>query len=260
MRISGDGSASIAYATKHLKSDSSRWLQQRGRPPIAITTGPYGIFYDPQSDNVIAAMGILGVVVGTADGEWTLVAVGPFRPISLSFIEKVQALITIFWVTVITLMPAAMAATIALTSILIRRGPNSPFAGLRKFIAMTLSGVAHLTAVTTGLGFFQPIDDFDKVVWGFFVTVTIMLSLISLALCADTFARLPPSARRSWIVAIIVAALAMIAEIFLMLIIWLQLNVATDFVVAGMIILVIATGLALLLYLTSQRRSESESS
>ncbi len=265
MHISGDGSASTAYSTKHLKSGSSGWLQQRAMSPIAITTGPYGILYDPQSDNVIAAMGILGVVVGTPDGEWTPVAVGPFRPISLSFIEKVQALMTIFLVTVITLMPAAMAATIALTSIFIRRdqAPNSRFARLRKFIrrfiAITLSGVALLIAVGMLSSFDQPLDDIEKIGAGFFVTVTIMLSLISLALCADTFASLPPSARRPWIVAIIVAALAMIAEIFLMFVVWLQLNVSTDFAVIGMIILVIATGAALLLYLRSSQRSESES-
>ena len=272
IRISGDGSASVAYSTRHLKSGSSAWFQRHETPHLApqvITTRPHGILYDSQSGNVIAAMGILGVVVGTPDGEWTPVAVGPFQPIDFSFTGKLSALPGLsgtFLATIATLVPAVMTTFIALAGILNRRDPASQPGNTRRYIALAISVAALPIAAYQLANFSQPHDPFDTSldpveVWQsvqvIAVIVVIVLSATSFGLCVHVFESLSFTARRSWIVATILAALAMIAEILLMFIVWLQIDVSTDFVVAGILFLVITTGVALLFYLTSPRRSQA---
>lgn len=275
MYLSSDGSASVVYSTRHLKSGSSAWFQRHETPHLApqvITTRPHGILYDSQTGNVIVAMGILGVVVGTPDGEWTPVAVGPFQPIDFSFTGKLSALPGLsvtFLATIVTLVPAVMTAFIALAGIVNRRDSASQPGNARRYVALAISVVALPIAAYQLANFSQPHDPFDtsldpvevwQTVQVIAVIVAIVLSVTSFGLCVHIFENLPFAARRSWIVATILAVLTMIAEIFLMFVVWLQIDVSTDFVVAGILVLVIATGVVLLLYLTSPRRSETEPS
>ena len=273
VHTSSDGNTRIVYSTEHLKSNAAQWVQKRATSHLPgindgigysdsqeITTQPHGILYDPHSGNVIAAMGILGVVVGMPDGEWRPVEVGPYQPVNFSFMDKVRLLFGIFCAIVITLVPAVTTGFIALAGILNRGQSRLLSPGARKYVAMALSGVSFLIACGILTSFDQIIDDFDDVMIGFLATVAVILAISSFGCCVHIFDNLLSAERRSWTIKIMVGALAMIAEIFLMFVIWLQLNVATDFVVAGIIVLVIATGIVLLLYLTSPRRSESESS
>ena len=64
-----------------------------------ITSEPGGMAYDEASGNLVVAMGILGLLVGTSDGEWTSYAVGRYRRTDFSFLGKTQLLLSSigFW-------------------------------------------------------------------------------------------------------------------------------------------------------------------
>lgn len=59
-----------------------------------VTINPHSIYYSPKSDEVVAAMGLQGVVVGTADGKWTREGVGRFQPIDLSVFGRIKNVLT----------------------------------------------------------------------------------------------------------------------------------------------------------------------
>jgi len=59
-----------------------------------VTINPHSIYYSPKSDEVVAAMGLQGVVVGAADGRWTREGVGRFQPIDLSVFGRIKNVLT----------------------------------------------------------------------------------------------------------------------------------------------------------------------
>ncbi len=96
------------YSTAHLKDGSNIWAQkvQAGiRDATEVTTQPQRIVYDPASDNLIVAMGRLGVVVGTPDGRWDSFALGPYLPPDFSFAGKSRLLLSRyeFWAAILLL-------------------------------------------------------------------------------------------------------------------------------------------------------------
>ena len=109
-----NGVADTVFSASDWRTSSNRWFQKsqthdlRGR---LLSKGPVAIAYDPASDNVIAAAGIMGAVVGTPDGQWTAVAVGNYSPLVFSRSAKLKTLLSqhVFWATVIT-FPLLMIA------------------------------------------------------------------------------------------------------------------------------------------------------
>ena len=110
-----DGVADAVFSAASWRTSSNQWLQEiktngleyRLEPPAdrrVLSKGPVAIAYDPSSGNVIAAVGIMGVVVGTPDGQWSSVAVGEYTPVEFSSSAKLKALLSqnIFWATVVT--------------------------------------------------------------------------------------------------------------------------------------------------------------
>ena len=100
--IGTDGESEMAYSTAHLRQDGNRWTQNVATFHLGrrdLTKEPLSIVYDERSDNLIAAMGIQGVVVGAPNGVWTRVAVGPYSPTDFSFSAKTGTLLShpVFW-------------------------------------------------------------------------------------------------------------------------------------------------------------------
>ena len=107
--------AETVFSAASWRTSSNQWFQEiktngleyRLEPPAdgrALSKGPVAIAYDPSSGNVIAAAGIMGVVIGTPDGQWRSVAVGDYTPVEFSSSAKLKALLSqnIFWATVVT--------------------------------------------------------------------------------------------------------------------------------------------------------------
>ena len=95
IRIS-DGTREIAYSASFLQKESNKRAQIVSTNRLGervITTEPYSITYDIQSDTVLVALGLEGAVTGTKDGVWTRVAVDQYVPSDFSFTGKMRTLL-----------------------------------------------------------------------------------------------------------------------------------------------------------------------
>ena len=98
--IGEDGQMELVYSTGYLRGDANKWMQENDTLELGrrfLTTRPVAILHHADSGNVIAAMGIQGVVVGTPDGRWRRVAVGDYAPTDFSFSGKIRALLDSGW-------------------------------------------------------------------------------------------------------------------------------------------------------------------
>ena len=97
LRVDGaSGSREVVYSFEYLQNGGNLWLQALDKRDVnhgVISTGPRDLFYDDQSGNLIAAMGLQGVVVIAPDGTATRVAVGYYLPTDFSLAGKVRMLV-----------------------------------------------------------------------------------------------------------------------------------------------------------------------
>ena len=92
-----DGRQVVVYSTAYLQEEANVWVQKHATTQLdirEIAERPHSIVYDERSGNVIAALGIQGVLVGTPDGRWTPFAVGPYTPTDFSFSGKTGQLLS----------------------------------------------------------------------------------------------------------------------------------------------------------------------
>ena len=106
--VDASGVSEVAYSTAYMEEEGNTWVQKHATTRLEereITTAPRNIVYDEGSGNLIAAMGIQGVVVGTPDGAWTRRPVGRYSPVDFSLGAKTGLLLSNagFWATVIGL-------------------------------------------------------------------------------------------------------------------------------------------------------------
>ena len=118
--VGADGNESVVYSAAYLRQAGNVWVQRQVTPQGDGVSGvgrPHSITYDANSGNVIVAMGLRGVVVGTPDGQWTKYAVGEYTPLDYSFSAKTNLLYSQFgfWITslVLSLSMAAMGLIIS---------------------------------------------------------------------------------------------------------------------------------------------------
>ena len=110
-----DGQRELVYFTEYLRGDANKWVQKsdtQGFGRRFLTTRPKAILYHADSGNVIAAMGIQGVAVGTPDGRWRRVAVGGYSPTDFSFSAKTRTLLESGWLV------GAIALTLSLSALM----------------------------------------------------------------------------------------------------------------------------------------------
>ena len=89
------GRKEVAYSAAYLQERGNINLQSRATGhlvPRQVTTKPFSIAYDEHTGNVVVAMGLQGIVVGTPDGRWTREAVGRFAPTDFSILRKLLLL------------------------------------------------------------------------------------------------------------------------------------------------------------------------
>ena len=98
---SKDGSREVVYSSPPW-SDANVWIQSKvmSLEDRGLATKPYSIIYHEQSGNVILAVGIRGVVIGTPDGRWAPVAVGDYESADFSRLNKMATLLSapFFWI------------------------------------------------------------------------------------------------------------------------------------------------------------------
>ena len=117
--VGPDGESRTAY-TSHLGEDANLWVQERSTTQLGlreIATMPLGVVYDDRTGNIIAAMGIQGVVVGTPDGAWARYSVGRYRPTDFSFTAKARLLLSSvgFWLASLALSLSMTGSALVLS-------------------------------------------------------------------------------------------------------------------------------------------------
>ena len=150
MLIGPDGESELAYSTAYLREDGNVWVQEKWTTQLgnrSIATGARYIAYHERSGNLIAAMGIQGVVVGTPEGEWTRYAVGPYSPTDFSFSGKTGLLLSNggFWATTLALSLSVTGLALVLSGF--RRGDLLPM-----LATVALTGLVLFTGVPMLIG------------------------------------------------------------------------------------------------------------
>ena len=150
--VTPDAPARITYSAAHLSSSANRWIQWQATESLGdreITTHPYALVYDDHHDTVVAAMGLQGVRVGTPDGDWRPVAVGPYSPTDFYVATRFGLLFSHpnLWISVVAVSVSVVAGTVALRRFRAEGG------GRHQTPAFVFSaGVLTLSPVGMGIG------------------------------------------------------------------------------------------------------------
>ncbi len=136
-----DTQAQVVYSTEHLQQKGNIWVQKvstEGHSELReLATRPLAIVYDNTSGNVVLALGIQGVVVGTPDGKWTTVAVGRLEPTDFSYQAKTRLLLSDleFWA-------ASLGLALAMTGMALIASQHRREDLLRSVIVGPVIGIA----------------------------------------------------------------------------------------------------------------------
>ena len=113
------GDREIVYSTANWTHDAHLWLQGKLMDAeYLFVAEPYGIAYHEQSGNLILAVGVRGVVVGTPDGQWIPAGVGEYLPADFSPLAKTLTLLSdpAFWILMFLLALSFTLFTLALSA------------------------------------------------------------------------------------------------------------------------------------------------
>ena len=125
-----DGQPETVYSVFHNRDDANHLLQARTEQ--GATYQLHSIHYDPVSNNIIAARGTEGIVIGTPAGQWQAVGVGPYRPARFSAWARTGLLLSLwsFWGNAAAMAAAFLAFAIILAASrrreIVAAGSNSP--------------------------------------------------------------------------------------------------------------------------------------
>ena len=149
--VDADGLPQVAYSTAFMQENRNVWAQEHATTRLdarKITTMPLSIVYDERSGNLIAAMGIQGVVVGAPDGVWTPYAVGRSSPVDFSFSGKTSLLLSngVFWAMAVAL--SVSMCGIVLVASRYRRSEMPVLAGTVLIALALLVGLPALLVAT----------------------------------------------------------------------------------------------------------------
>ena len=154
--VTADNRREIVYTAAYLQNDANVWMQKNTTTNLGdreLGTEPYSVVYDERSGNVIVAMGLQGVLVGTPDGQWSRVAVGRHSPTDFSPSSKALQLLssTSVWVTTI-----CISLSMTLLSVVLSRYRRETFPSK---ITVTLAILAMFTGLPSLLVLLEMSDE-----------------------------------------------------------------------------------------------------
>ncbi len=114
-----DGEWTAVYSAAYLQQEANLWIQGQATTHFGMRElgrRPHSIIYDERSGNLIVAVGLQGVLVGTPDSGWSRVAVDHYLPTDFSPLSKALVLIatTSLWTTAISLSASMTAISLVL--------------------------------------------------------------------------------------------------------------------------------------------------
>ncbi len=247
-----DGKREIAYSavvfserTDYIVVEAAtmHWEERK------IVIEPQAIHYDERSGNVIAATGLQGVVVGTPDGNWTRVGVGPYQPVDFSVLGRVKRLNhRVMWTMGVAL--AASFTAFALVISLLQ--PN--VSGWRTFLRETsgqVFAIGSLILALAATGWFTAVFDDDWI--GLFLTAHCVLavsgSIISILL-------MRPPMRSFRFTAVCFAALLVLFELSFFL--WMSGTIELETAKLTAMSVMAATSVGMGVYIRRNLREDSK--
>ena len=167
LRAGMDGMGELVYSAAYLQQSHNAWLQRISTVGLGereLSEQPLAIAYDPTSGNLVVAMGIQGVLIGTPDEQWIPVAVGPFRPTDFSLLSKARYLLASleFWTASFLLSLAMVGVALMMANRTMESLKSLPVelavgaGSVTTFVAMvwiSLDEVQNLLAGLASLGF-----------------------------------------------------------------------------------------------------------
>ena len=221
------GPSEVAYSARYLQESGNRWIQERSDEGInfeqELTTEPWAIVYEPQSGNLIVAMGRQGTVVGTPDGLWTPHAVGPYMPTDFSYFAKTLLLLNSLH---FVLMLVAVALATTGTGLIFSAPPRGH---MRDWIRLTLGTMSSLASGFLLLDF------------GIFADVLLLVVAVPSALLLGLLAVVAGWRRKQYWRGASISLLGMSSLTLLVFMLWLHVGIelqVAQLAVVGLAILV----------------------
>lgn len=138
-----DGEQEVIYSADYLREPANVVLQHlylKGADRVP-SVGSDSIYYDNYSGNILVAMGVQGVLIGTPDGQWTRIAVDRYTPSDFSVRARLRLL---------RLLPFFWAATALLLTSFVSLAGILAICGFKEIIgSMIIAGV--VIAIMQGL-------------------------------------------------------------------------------------------------------------
>ena len=166
----------MVYSTAFLRESANARNQELATRHLGyreIVYAPRSIAYHEPSGNVIATLGLEGVLVGDVSGSWHRVAVESYSPTGFSNIGRLKLVFSEPW-----LWATALALSVSFaTAALILSRPGTPWAwagGIVLSIVVVLPSTLALLAVFPDGGEFSSIFSRVPLVVGMFLGVTVM--------------------------------------------------------------------------------------
>ena len=183
----GSGNERLAvYSSAYLQQPGNRWFQGNDTAHFSnfistervLASEPLSIAHDPTTGNVVVAMGLQGVVVGTPDEQWQRAAVGPYTPTDFSFTGKSMRLLfnLPFWLASIALTLSMLGLSLFFSQLNRRRLRIC----LWTFVS-TLIGASALLFLSIR---FDQVPYFLPYVSLFFVAFAVILIILAVILTA----------------------------------------------------------------------------
>ena len=140
--LDADGQQEVVYSTEYLSdygNDNFQVFAKRSLFTGFSVSEAWDLAYEQRSGNVVANLSIQGVVVGTPDGNWTRVAVGPYEPTDFSPLGKILVLFGDFEAQLVLL---SLGAAFAAVTLVVVKGSRP---ASRRVLSLAVLAVACLS-------------------------------------------------------------------------------------------------------------------
>lgn len=155
-----DGKAETTYSAVAISERADRIVIKAATKDMdrrIIVLEPQAIHYDNRSGNVVAAMGLQGIVVGTPNGKWHSVGVGPYQPVDFSILGRLRLLNQ----TTLWSMAFALSTSLTALAIIVSLRRISAITG-RGFMRVALASVSVAVALLATTMFSFNFNDFQE--------------------------------------------------------------------------------------------------
>ncbi len=254
----GEGGREVVYSAAYLREGPNAWLhirETREHGRRELTFEPRAIAYDGASGNVIAAMGLQGVVVIAPDGAWRAVAVGPFEPTDFSVVSKLRELGNFLFLWFAFAFAASFASLGFAPALLARRRGT----GEHKCASFLMAVPASLCVFyIVGAGLYP-----SETLPGHFISIpgnpdfwNLPVGLIALVVAFAGIAANRPSWRQALAGAASVAGMLLL--VLLAFLLWLQVNLPLGYADLFALLFVGLAALALFSYTAYSTRGSAQ--